>query len=595
MKKILSFAMILLVVLSTFLIFTPQTKAELDETPLEVAEKAAVWIVDEAIPESGGYKWPIYWSNGQIYDRPEDMSHIGMFFIELYEQTENPTYLSYAEDTAQWVISKAVSASGGYKWATPDQDISSPGWWLSPCVANIGEFLLKTYQSTGNTTYLSYAEGAAQWMMAMAYWGEPGCFIPYNPPNRYGSQGSHGISLGREARTVTFLLHMYQETGNTDYLPYVEGTAEWLMSGPDKIAEGGGYKWRHNRPYGTSYSIDGHSRIALFFYEIYQAFGNVEYLEHANGAMTWLLSQAVLDSDKAKWPDNPGSGHYPTLPFAGSFWGGHGPEPKVCDLLMVAYEVTEDTMYLEYARKLANWVISPAIAVSEGGGYKFSYREGDSLYDAYQNARVYNFLTWMYDATGETSYSEYAYGAFTWIVYNAEAADGGYKWRTLTYSPYYATWFSPGAAGIGYYLISAPPLVSVRAHADIKPNTLNLRSRGEWITGYIELPEGYEVNDVNASTILLNGTVPVDPSAPTAVGDYDEDGIPDLMVKFDRAEVASYILANINVTKLYEERFMTMILTITGKLNDGTVFQGSDTIRTMMPMRRGGGRHTLLI
>lgn len=35
--------------------------------------------------------------------------------------------------------------------------------------------------------------------------------------------------------------------------------------------------------------------------------------------------------------------------------------------------------------------------------------------------------------------------------------------------------------------------------------------------------------------------VGVDPAAPTSVGDYDDDGIPDLMVKFDRATLAKFL------------------------------------------------------
>jgi len=38
-------------------------------------------------------------------------------------------------------------------------------------------------------------------------------------------------------------------------------------------------------------------------------------------------------------------------------------------------------------------------------------------------------------------------------------------------------------------------------------------------------------------------------------------------------------LANVNMTELIEKRFITVTLTITGKLYDGTPFQGSDTIR----------------
>jgi len=139
----------------------------------------------------------------------------------------------------------------------------------------------------------------------------------------------------------------------------------------------------------------------------------------------------------------------------------------------------------------------------------------------------------------------------------------------------------------GYYEINGeiplPPVIN--ATLKITPYTLNLRSKGKWVTAYIELPEGYDVRDINASTVMLNDTISAEPR-PIAVGDYDENGITDLMVKFDRASVISYILANVNKTKLFEERFMRVTLTITGKLNDGTPFKGSDIITIVMPMPR---------
>lgn len=124
------------------------------------------------------------------------------------------------------------------------------------------------------------------------------------------------------------------------------------------------------------------------------------------------------------------------------------------------------------------------------------------------------------------------------------------------------------------------PIKTVNATIDIDPDTLNLRSRGKWITCYIELPEGYNVSDIDVTSVMLNDTVPAYPKT-HAIGDYDEDGIPDLMVKFDRAEVIDYIMANVNMTKLLEEKFMTVTLTITGKLDDGTPFQGYTKIRTI--------------
>ena len=423
-------------------------------TPLEVAEKAAVYVISQAISECGGYKWLYYDSTGG-YDRPAHMARIGTFLVALYEKTGNSTYLDYAKGLAQWFICKAIPDSGGYKWKHADQGRSD--WYLSPTNHDVGEFLLRMYQVTGNTTYLDYANGAAQWMVAMAEPEAGGWFVPYNPPGKYGSQTAAGIQPSREAHTVTFLLHMYQQTGNTDYLDIVKGTAEWLISGPDIVAENGGYKWAHDRPYYVNpafkYHMPGNSLIALFFYEAYQELGNETYLEYANGAVQWILSQAVSDGDDYKWPLNQGGTTYYLLPLMeGYAWD------NVNDVLLVAYSITSNSTYLEYAKKHANWVVRQA--VSEGGGYKFPWYEGavSYYYHAFINALVYRFLSEIYNVVGNAIYSEYANGAFAWIVNNATTTDGGYKWKTIDYYPYYPWWFSPGASGIGYYLISAAPI-----------------------------------------------------------------------------------------------------------------------------------------
>jgi parallel beta-helix repeat protein len=115
------------------------------------------------------------------------------------------------------------------------------------------------------------------------------------------------------------------------------------------------------------------------------------------------------------------------------------------------------------------------------------------------------------------------------------------------------------------------PVVS--ANVDICPQALNLGSKGKWITVYIELPEGYNVADISASSILLNNTIPAEPK-PIALGDYDSDGIPDLMVKFNRTEVISFI-----GDRTGYPRFATVTLTIAGNLNNEIPLQGSDTIK----------------
>ncbi len=119
------------------------------------------------------------------------------------------------------------------------------------------------------------------------------------------------------------------------------------------------------------------------------------------------------------------------------------------------------------------------------------------------------------------------------------------------------------------------PAPVAQASVDIDPNTLNLKSRGKWVTVYIELPESYDVYDIDINTVMLNGEVPAesDPKygfvkdPESRIGDYDDDGIPDCMVKFDRLAVQGILAVGDEVE-----------ITVTGEVG-GIPFEGSDIIR----------------
>jgi len=108
----------------------------------------------------------------------------------------------------------------------------------------------------------------------------------------------------------------------------------------------------------------------------------------------------------------------------------------------------------------------------------------------------------------------------------------------------------------------------VPATTDFDPNTVNLKSKGQFTTAYIELPTGYNVGQIDVSTVRLNGVLSA-LSKPTQVGDYDKDGVPDLMMKFDRASVQAILTAGEHVK-----------ITISGQVN-GILFEGSDTIKVI--------------
>jgi hypothetical protein len=126
-----------------------------------------------------------------------------------------------------------------------------------------------------------------------------------------------------------------------------------------------------------------------------------------------------------------------------------------------------------------------------------------------------------------------------------------------------------GGYGVIYVddvLIYEPVPPAIEAVVDIVPDTLNLRSRGQVVTCYIELPEDYSVADIDVSSLLLEETVSANPR-PVAIGDYDYDGVPDLMVKFDRGALAALLAPG------------DQEVTLSGYLEDGTPLVGSDIVR----------------
>ena len=117
------------------------------------------------------------------------------------------------------------------------------------------------------------------------------------------------------------------------------------------------------------------------------------------------------------------------------------------------------------------------------------------------------------------------------------------------------------------YPLMKPLFYLVQATVDINPNTLNLKSKGKWITAFIELPEGYDIKKVLLESIMLNDTIQAQ-EKPTEIGDFNSNGILDLMVKFKRELVIEIIAFESDETELK----------ITGSI-EGVPFEGIDIIR----------------
>ncbi len=145
-------------------------------------------------------------------------------------------------------------------------------------------------------------------------------------------------------------------------------------------------------------------------------------------------------------------------------------------------------------------------------------------------------------------------------------------------------------------LIKGP--VTIPASIDLNPSTLNAAdngtgtlnaanhgtgvlnpaSNGNWIMCHIELEEPYDVNAIDGATVTLNNTVPAHldkqgwatPQGTAAnVADYDNDGILERMVKFDRAAVQALVQAP------------EAEVTVKGRITNGPLFEGTAVIRVL--------------
>ncbi|MBA7684218.1 hypothetical protein ES703_92609 [subsurface metagenome] len=115
-----------------------------------------------------------------------------------------------------------------------------------------------------------------------------------------------------------------------------------------------------------------------------------------------------------------------------------------------------------------------------------------------------------------------------------------------------------GRIDMGAYEYSPPIPAEVR----IVPRSINLASMGKWITCYIQLPEDYNVADIEADSVLLEYEI-------QAQSLSLNEGQQVATAKFNRSDVQEILDAG------------EVELTITGRLTNGFAFEGTDVIRVI--------------
>jgi len=108
-------------------------------------------------------------------------------------------------------------------------------------------------------------------------------------------------------------------------------------------------------------------------------------------------------------------------------------------------------------------------------------------------------------------------------------------------------------------------MVPVPAGIKVTPQSLNLKSKGKWITVHLKLPEGMTGSQVDKTSLLLMDQIPVDKV-------QKGEGARKLTLKFKRADVQALLTPGPEV-EIY----------LTGQMKDGTAIEASDTIKVINP------------
>ncbi|MCJ7429774.1 hypothetical protein MUO83_00985 [Candidatus Bathyarchaeota archaeon] len=240
---------------------------------------------------------------------------------------------------------------------------------------------------------------------------------------------------------------------------------------------------------------------------------------------------------------------------------------KVTITTSMSPSVEEKTVKFEYSFGDSNWYFLSAGNTDSAGQYAFSWAPGVGEYnvrsvwagdESYFGAES---ATWLLTVVQPSQYSLSVISP-----YNTVSGMGLYDVNATAYATLSEGTYDiiPGAVRAiftgwagdadGSDLTSDPITmdgpktaiatweIQLYTRALFEYDTLNLKSRGDWVTAYVELPEGYDVNNIDISTIKLNETIPAE-LEPVAFGDYDNDRILDLAVRFNRTLLVKYLIS----------------------------------------------------
>lgn len=451
---------------------------------------------------------------------------IGKFLLELYKITFNNTYLVMAEDCAQYLNSIETAGPTGLKWE--EQDPSNyDDFEIHPrynttvtgqnttLFSNIMDYDKAYYTINANdsvgmyesdviyaldlsvsglpyhTNYRSYVSDIK---VSITINSEPGD-LPYSNVSIYNDYNNSWEVFG-SVNDAEAELNFNVAVNESHYL-FLGRLIQIRVRANDSVAdftididELNATVDYADQYFSSSYST-GAAGIGDFFLDLYEATANLTYLDKAQKAAAYLISNATVIYDNASWNDK--GEYYTTVPQGAAGIGNF--------LLRLSKINASNSDYITYARRAANWLADVAKA-RYGNTYRWGVNnDSDSNIIITGNdgcAGIVQFLidfaASYYDESNPDYYNDLASDATRWLITTDIMSSSGLE----------NYWDNREVGGEEYHSLSEGSMGAMLAINKwyLKTRTASL---GTYIAGGMERIK----NSINATQGFWNKTIPL--------------------------------------------------------------------------------------
>ena len=426
------------------------------EDYLKAALETAKWIKRYEVIEDVGKTWKIFpegqngITEGAVVDKRNfysGSSGIGFFFLRLYQVTKDKNWLYEAESAAEYFIAhetglefykdiqKKISEDRGsvYGWAF--------GYKIGPI--SEGQFAYALYRETKKEKYRDYAIRVTN------------TFVEAGIEDEWGIHWSDARDIVGDAGGIVYLLQMYKETGDGNYLETAIKAGEYIRHFAHQAAKGGTYydlydlKAAGEGEEGAVHVNFSHGSagIAYLWAVLYEATGDEKYRKLADDIIDYLDGISVGDDTAVLFPyqDHPKKGATYDKFYLGMCGGPIGSSFPFKKL----YEITGDEKYLAWVRRLANGLVKAGVPEKKSWGY------WGSRCICCGGPGVLEYFAMLYDFTKDETYKNYANRTADILVSESYVQENGRRWygawdredpaRVVSYLGFYIG--ASGAAG----------------------------------------------------------------------------------------------------------------------------------------------------